>query len=413
MFTSSSKVIAVQECDATTFEAGTAAGHQIILPKKFNMQRINIAARNNWQATVENLGFGFHTTDVPYWDETAYYKLTMAEVLQIEKATAQLWEMCLEAVQQVIDNNRWEELKIPAWMAPYIRQTWDDDHPAIYGRFDLCVKNEQVKLLEFNADTPTSLFEAGIVQWYWLQDFDKEKDQFNSIHEKLIGYWQYLKPYLHAGKVHFACLKETLEDLTNTEYLRDCAMQAGLDTKLVFIDELGWDDGRMCFVDMENESVRNIFKLYPWEWMVEEEFGENIIADSNRAFWIEPAWKMILSNKGILAILWELFPNHPLLLETYFEKKHLHSFAKKPLLGREGANVTLVDDDRLLLHSDGAYGKEGYIFQELFTLPEFGGNYPVVGSWIIGQEPAGIGIREANNLVTDNKSRFVPHIIEG
>jgi glutathionylspermidine synthase len=375
------------------------------------MQRIKIQPRKAWQKAVENLGFGFHTTNVPYWDESAYYAFEMDEILAIEKATAELWTMCLDAVQHVMDEGLYEKFAIPEWIVPYIERTWTEDHPAIYGRFDLCYKNGQIKLLEFNADTPTSLYEAGIVQWFWLQDFDKTQDQFNSVHEKLIDYWKYLKAYLNPGPLHFACLKETLEDLTNTEYMRDCAMQAGLQTKLVFVDDIGWDKNASVFVDMENEPIKNIFKLYPWEWLLTDDFGKNILEDRNRAFWIEPAWKMILSNKAILPILWELYPNHPYLLPAYFESNRLTNYVKKPILGREGANVNLVRNNDLLQHTEGAYGKEGFIFQELFELPDFSGGHPVLGSWVIGQEPAGMGIREADNLITGNTSRFVPHLI--
>jgi glutathionylspermidine synthase len=375
------------------------------------MKRVPINPRNNWQAAVEKLGFGFHTTNVPYWDETAYYEFAMDEILHIEKVTAELWDLCLGAVQHVMDNNLYHLFNIPQQFIPYIERTWTEDHAAIYGRFDLCYKNGQVKLLEFNADTPTSLYEAGIVQWFWLQDFDKSKDQFNSIHEKLIDYWKYLKNYLYPGSLHFTCLKETLEDLTNVEYMRDCAMQAGFETKLVFVDDIGWDEDANQFVDLENEPIKNIFKLYPWEWLTTDEFGENILKDANRAFWIEPAWKMLLSNKAILPILWELYPDHPNLLPAYFEADKLTNFVKKPILSREGANINMVKQGELLQFSEGVYGKEGFIFQELFELPEFNGNYPVIGSWVIGQEPAGMGIRESKTLITDNSSRFIPHLI--
>jgi glutathionylspermidine synthase len=375
------------------------------------MKRISINPRNNWQQAVEKLGFGFHTTNVPYWDESAYYEFSMDEILHIEKVTAELWDLCLGAVQHVIDNNLYHLFNIPQQFIPYIERTWMEDHPAVYGRFDLCYKNSQVKLLEFNADTPTSLYEAGIVQWFWLQDFDKSKDQFNSIHEKLIDYWKYLKNYLYPNTLHFTCLKETLEDLTNVEYMRDCAMQGGLETKLVFVDDIGWDEYAQQFVDVESEPIKNIFKLYPWEWLVSDEFGANILKDVNRTFWIEPAWKMILSNKAILPILWELYPDHPNLLPAYFEADKLTDYVKKPILSREGANINMVKQGELLQFSEGVYGKEGFIFQELFELPEFDGNYPVLGSWVIGQEPAGMGIRESKTLITDNSSRFIPHLI--
>lgn len=375
------------------------------------MKRIITKPRNHWQSAVEKLGFGFHTTNVPYWDESVYYEMEMNEIDLIEKATTQLWDLSLSAVEHVIDNRLYNKLGIPQWFIPQIEKSWKEDHPAIYGRYDLCYKNGQIKMLEFNADTPTSLYEAGIVQWFWLQDFDKNKDQFNSIHEKLIAYWKYLKNYLQPGALHFSCLKETLEDLTNAEYMRDCAIQAGLETKLVFIDDLGWDENNKQFVDLEDQPIKNIFKLYPWEWILTDDFGKHIPEDSNHAFWIEPAWKMILSNKAILPILWELFPDCEFLLPAYFEEGRLTNYVKKPILSREGANIELVMNDISLQKTGGTYGAEGFIYQDMFTLPNFSDNYPVIGSWIIGQEPAGIGIRESTSFVTDNQSRFIPHLI--
>ena len=205
------------------------------------MKRISITPRENWQQAVEKIGFGFHSTNVPYWDESAYYQFSSDEISHIENATNQLWDMCLHAVQFVIDQKQYNKFFIPEWFVPHIEKSWNEDHPSIYGRFDFGYDGTQLKMLEFNADTPTSLFEAGIVQWYWLQDFDKNKDQFNSIHEKLIDSWKYLKEYLYAGPLHFSCIKMSLEDLTTTEYLRDCAIQAGIDTKLIYMDDIGWN----------------------------------------------------------------------------------------------------------------------------------------------------------------------------
>jgi len=371
------------------------------------MIRQTLQPRNHWQETVERLGFGFHTTEAAYWDESACYAFGMDEVLTIEQATSSLWDMCLKAVDYVIDQRLFDLFHIPAPVIPYVIDGWEGDAPSIYGRFDLCFRDGQVKLLEFNADTPTSLFEAGIVQWFWLQDVFPSRDQFNSIHEKLIDCWSGLRPYLNPGLLHFACVSDSLEDLTNCEYLRDCAIQAGLPTRHLFMDDIGWD-GR-ALVDLDNEPIQNLFKLYPWEWLSREPFGEYLVGSPVKV--IEPAWKMILSNKAILPILWQLFPDHPLLLPAFFEPGPLRSYARKPLLSREGANIELVRSGDLLARTDGEYGEEGYIYQALFELPSFEGGYPVIGSWVIGQEPAGIGIRESGGLVTDNLSRFVPHYI--
>jgi glutathionylspermidine synthase len=374
------------------------------------MKRLRIPIRNKWQEKVESLGFGFHTTNIPYWDESVCYEFSMEEILFIERKTLELWEMCLDAVQYVIDEKLYKPFRIPDFMIPLIEKSWNEDHPAIYNRFDFSYSNGSLKLLEFNADTPTSLFETAVVQWYWLQDFDASKDQFNSAHEKLVAYWEYLKAYLYLAPLHFACVKRSLEDLTTTEYMRDCAMQAGLNTKLVFIDDIGWDGSQ--FVDMENEPIKNIFKLYPWEFMVNEEFGHNLPKDVNRAYWIEPAWKMLLSNKAILPVLYELYRGNELILPASYTRPEKGDYVKKPILGREGANIEIVKNGQVVQATKGEYGAEGFIYQELAPLPDMDGGFPLIGSWVIGQEAAGMGIREADTLITNNTSRFVPHYIK-
>lgn len=370
---------------------------------------------SNWQERLENVGFGYHTDENnrTYWVEDRYFSITPKETDNIFDATNQLWEMCLAAVEHVIENNRLDEFKIPKFIQPYLIESWENETPSIYGRFDFAFdKDKQLKLLEFNADTPTSLFECGVVQWLWMENyFGETKDQFNSVHDKLIETWKMLKPYLKGDTLHFTCVRESLEDLTNVEYLRDCAIQAGINTKLIYIDEIGWNN--VNFVDLEDETITDIFKLYPWEWMVNEMFAYNIKNDEVKANWIEPAWKMILSNKAILAILWELYPNHPLLLETYFsEPQQMKDYVKKPLLSREGANITVVRDGKTTEETSGEYGEEGYIYQELAELYKEESGYSIIGSWIIGQESCGITFRESDQFITTDKSRFVPHIIE-
>lgn len=376
------------------------------------MNRIAITPRPDWKTKVEELGFNFHSIGEKYWDESVFYEFSLDEINYIETATMQLWNMCLHAVEHVIENNLFHKFPIPEWFVPHIKRTWENEEPSIYGRFDFSYTNGKLKLLEFNADTPTSLFEASIVQWFWLQERYPHCDQFNSIHEKLIAYWEYVKPYLKGSTLHFTSVPDSPEDSTTVRYLQDCAMQAGLATHYLTIDQLGWDHANQIFVDDQDQAIASIFKLYPYEWMVNEEFGQHITLDKNETFWIEPSWKMLLSSKALLPILWELYPNHELLLACYFDSpKNLTSWCEKPILSREGANVKLVQEGTVLASTDGEYGEEGFVYQELATLPEFQNNYPLVGSWIIGQEPAGIGIRESQSLITDNTSRFVPHLI--
>jgi glutathionylspermidine synthase len=386
------------------------------------MKKINIDPRPDWKRKVEDLGFSFHSLDDIYWDESAAYRFSMEEILLLEEATNKLHGMCLDAVQHIIDNDLYNKLKIPREFIPFILRSWNNDDPSIYGRFDFCYDGSGFpKLLEYNADTPTSLFESSVVQWYWLQDYDSSKDQFNSIHEKLIAYWKMLKDYIHNGPVFFSSIDDSIEDIVTTQYMRDTALQAGLDTDFIYIKDIGWNGN--YFTDLNESPIANIFKLYPWEWLINEDFGKNLLTDSLESFWIEPSWKMILSNKGFLPVLYKLNPDSPYLLKSLFDSDiknpgsefNFSGYVKKPILSREGANIQIFEPGNYsapAVQTDGEYGEEGFILQELKKLPDFNGSFPVIGSWVIGGEAAGIGIRESDTLITTNKSRFIPHFID-
>ncbi len=376
------------------------------------MRRELITPRPNWQAAMESVGFHYHSIDGTYWDESRCYAFSESEIDALEAATAQLHEMALNAAQQVIGSARYEEFAIPEKWVPAIERSWNA-HLAggangftLFGRMDLSYDGTNpAKLLEYNADTPTSCLEASVAQWDWLQAVRPDFDQFNSLHEQLIEAWRALRTGTGETRLHFAAVEDSEEDWGNTEYLRDTAMQAGWQTVAVAVERIGWN-GR-SFVDEFNVAIERLFKLYPWEWLVQEEFGPALLESDIKV--VEPAWKMLLANKALLVVLWELYPDHPNLLPAYYEPDALGArFAKKPKLAREGANVTLVDGHPIE-SVDGAYGAEGFVFQALAPLPRFGSDHAVIGSWIVGDKPAGIGIREDTSPVTRNTSRFVPH----
>ena len=385
-----------------------------------SMRRIACPERDDWRATAESTGFDFHTIDGErYWDERAYYGFTLEEIERgIEQPTGEIDAMCLELVGLAVDDeHRLRRLKIPEAFWPLISASWHGDEGSLYGRLDFSFDGEgPAKLLEYNADTPTSIFEAAVFQWTWLEQaierniIPKRADQFNSIHERLIEAWKKVAAGRH---VHLAGATESAEDAGTLAYLEDTARQAGLATTLIDITAVGLrDDGG--FVDLAELPIELAFKLYPWEWMFQDTFGVQLSKAPTR--WIEPPWKAILSNKGILPLLWEMFPNHPNLLPAYFENDPKAaglgaSYVRKPLYSREGANVTLVSAGVTLVEQTGPYGAEGFIRQALSPLPDFSGQYPVLGSWLIDHTPCGLSIREDENPITGNTSRFLPHAI--
>lgn len=379
------------------------------------MKRLDMMPRPDWPQKMEALGFSFHSIDGIYWDERACYEFSAAEIDTLEVATNTLHEMCIEAAGHVIDSGDYEKFAIPTAFIPLVERSWNDDEATLFGRFDFSWDgNGPPKMLEYNADTPTSLIEASVAQWYWMQEVVQSKnanaDQFNSLHEKLIARWSEIAGELPSKTVHFACIGESEEDVGNLDYLADVAKQAGIDIQYLDVADIGWDAVAKKFADMENREIQTLFKLYPWEWMVREAFGMNLL-DSNLRV-IEPAWKMLLSNKAILPVLWKLFPNHPNLLPAYFEpQKFVADFVKKPILSREGANVTIkTGGSEIAIPGD--YGAEGFIYQGYHPLPVYDGSHTVIGSWIIGDEAAGIGIREDESPVTKNTSRFLPHYFQ-
>jgi len=379
------------------------------------MKRNRIPPRSNWQERLEQVGFIYHSVGDLYWDESAAYQIDYKQVEILEKATLELNQMIIDAVDHVIAHNLFDRFHLPAHAIEFIKASWCDNIPSIYGRFDLAYDGiNPPKLLEYNADTPTSLFESSIVQWYWLQDYNPNFDQFNSIHEKLVAYWQHLIEYMNRDILYFTCVKDNVEDFITTSYMRDCAIQAGIETTFIYTEDIGWDQHRKCFTDLEERPILNIFKLYPWEWMLHENFGPNLSQNSRKTIWIEPAWKVIASSKALLPILYDLFPNCPYLLKTSTNPAAFHgeAYVSKPIYSREGANVTIYGaNGEVKAQTSGEYGEEGFIYQAFAPLPEFGQNYALVGSWLIGGEPAGIGIRESDSLITNNMSRFVPQFI--
>ena len=378
------------------------------------MRRIECQPRTGWQERVEEVGLLWHSGKQPYWNESAFYEFTAQEIELLESATNELAEMALEAAQRIVDTKSYAKLGIPEHAIALIEDSWTAEPPSLYGRFDLAYDGvHPPKLLEYNADTPTSLLEAAAVQWYWLEDVFPAADQFNSIHERLIARWRELAPYLPGRRVDF-CSMDDLEDGMTVTYLMDTARQAGLAASIFPIDEIGWDGER--FLGPHAQPLEAVFKLYPWEWMVREEFGAHLA--KARTIWMEPAWKMLLSNKGILPVLWELYPGHPNLLQAHFDSPEgLTSWVRKPLLGREGANITL-HASTVDVATEGEYGDEGFVYQELAPLKQFQGRFPVIGSWVIGDSgaktegapAAGIGVRESESPIITNTSHFVPHL---
>lgn len=392
------------------------------------MERRTIEPRPGWQRTVEEQGLVYPLTRYPddslrpYWDESAYYVFSLPEVEALEVVVEELHAMCLAAAEHIVKNDRFADLGITdGRLAALVAESWQrrDELPSIYGRFDLRYDGTgPAKMLEYNADTPTSLVEAASPQWFWMEERFPGADQWNSLHERLIEAWRRQAHLLPQGPLHFAHSDgdELGEDLMTVAYLRETAQQAGIDTEALSVEQIGWDKLTGRFVDERLRFIRSCFKLYPWEWLTTDRFGPQVLdtldngGGTGSTCWIEPAWKMLLSNKALLAILWELNPGHPNLLPAYLDGPRelalTGGYVSKPLLGREGAGVTVHEPGHATV-----VRQEACCYQALAPLPDFDGNRVVLGAWVVENESAGLGIRESSGLITDEYARFLPHVI--
>ena len=389
------------------------------------MIKVPISERPNWKSRAHEFGFKFHTMyGDQYWDESAYYQFNLKQIEQdLETPTEELHQMCLHVVAKVVaDNTLLEKFKIPEKFWPMVRKSWDKQEPSLYSRLDLAYNGKSpAKFLENNADTPTSLYETGFWQWLWLEDqvdagnIAQQADQFNNLQEKLVSRFKELALFYPQQAIHFSCCKDTEEDRGTVQYLQDCAKAAGLQHHFVFIEDIGVNEEGE-FTDLDDRLIQWMFKLYPWEFMYQEEYADHLLHE--KTLWLEPAWKSILSNKALLPMLWQEFKGHPNLLPAYFEGEipedsNITKWVKKPIFSREGSNISIIENNKILEDSDGPYGEEGFIYQAYHELPKFADNYTLIGSWLIDNQSCGISMREDKHLITQDMSRFLPHIILG
>ena len=382
------------------------------------MQRLAIYEREDWREQAGACGFRFHTIGgAPYWDESAYYAFSLYQIENdIEDPSAELHAMAMGLVGEVVASQElMERLAIPEPWRDWIADSWRRREPHLYGRLDLAYDGRgPAKLYELNYDTPTSLFEAAFFQWQWLEDqrsrgrLPDEADQFNSLHETLVETFAGMRQQL-VPPLYFAAAGGSAEDQGTVDYLRDCAAQAGLQGQAIALADIGLsDDGR--FTALDDTVIGSLFKLYPLEDLMVEEFGAALPASGLQL--LEPAWKAVLSNKGILPLLWQRHRGHPNLLAAEFDDGSPlpAGWVRKPLHSREGANIAMHMADGSWLESEGPYHGP-CIRQASHPLTAFDGQYPLVGSWVVGDRACGIGIREDASRITRDSARFLPHAI--
>jgi len=377
---------------------------------------------------LEELGFFWHTDS----DDSSYLSDSLVIVSEDEanayyEAVNELYDMFVEAGEYIIQNNLFHEVGIPFNLVDIIKESWQSDvHWHIYGRFDLAggIDNQPIKLLEFNADTPTALFESSIVQWAMLKANNlDEASQFNGIYEALVENFKRAVTLqedtsdfdnrYEGWKFLFTSIKGNIEEENTVKLLQHIATNAGFETEFAYIDDIEFDDDGIFYEDTEYELW---FKLIPWEDIALDEPDLAMllthIIQNQKAIIFNPAYTLLFQTKGILKILWDLYPEHPLLLETSFEPLANKTQVIKPIYGREGGSIKIVDKDGTTIAQDtnDDYTNHKMVYQEYVKLPEDIDGDSYQAGVFFAYEACGLGFRKGGKIL-DNMSKFVGHII--
>ncbi|MDM5272024.1 glutathionylspermidine synthase family protein [Sulfurovum sp. zt1-1] len=377
---------------------------------------------------LESLGFVWHTDS----DKSSYISDELVVINPIEaeayyEAGNMLYEMFIEAAQYVIDNNLFHEIGIPFNLVEIIKESWENDvHWHLYGRFDLAggIDGKPIKLLEFNADTPTALFETAIIQWAILKKNGlEETSQFNGLYEALVENFQRLVTLEESvesfyekydgWKFLFTSVKGNAEEENTVKLLQHIANEAGYVTEFAYIDEVEFSEEEGIFFEGENYELW--FKLIPWEDIALEESDlAMILTDiikNQKAIIFNPAYTLLFQSKGILKVLWDLYPNHPLLLESSFEPLEGQKQVSKPVFGREGGGVTIIDEQgKELENIPSDYENHKMLYQAYTELPTDSQGFSYQAGVFYAYEACGLGFRKGGKIL-DNMAKFVGHIV--
>lgn len=373
------------------------------------MKRIRVQCREKWREIVEQDGLRWHTEkDRVCWNEGVAYVLTHDEVEIIRRTAREVHALFIEAAAHVVAEGRWAELGFTETDAVVIRDSWSRRDRSLLGRFDFLVDPcGQPRLIEYNAETALSLVESAVIQVRWQREAMPAYDQFADLHRRLVDSWR-VSGFQH---VHCAWRPRHPEVEGTIRYVATTIREAGLRATLVPLHRVGWDAMAGRFVDSDGAPVECCFKIYPWEWMLCEPFARYVTAAD--CHFVEPPWKLMLASKGMLAVLWELFPDHPAMVPAFHTPDQAgREFVAKPQFGREGQNVVIHRDGAMAEATEGEYEGERCVFQSLVRSPKHDGHVAQFGVWMVGDEPAAIGIRETPGAIITNDSAFVPHVLE-
>lgn len=386
------------------------------------------------------------------WDRMYDEEYALATILpiaesrrrQIADATERLGAIIGKAVRIARQGGEelFRELGLPeaTWRA--VRIAVSEGQPTVVGRFDFAWTDEGLKMLEFNADTPTSIVEAfhvngRICAEYGMADPNEGMaahigEAFREAAEayRLDGY--------RTDSIVFSALDWHEEDAGTTRYVMRQSGLAG--ARFAALADLRVYGDRLCLLrDGEHEPIDLLYRLHALEKLAEDRDTDgyptgahvlDMIAERKLAI-LNPPSALIAQTKALQALIWNLYEAgqfyaeeereaiRAYMLPTYLENRFEGrcAYVTKPILGREGGGVTLYEADGTFLERDGEtlYWEQPMIYQQRVELPVVpvrheGGTADarlLWGSFLIGGRASAI-VARAGGRITGNLAYYVP-----
>lgn len=343
-----------------------------------------------------------------------------AEIQHLKNVTEEAYGIFVKATQRILERNELKKIGIPSFFEPCVYHSWENRsrHPFCLGRFDLSGGVDQLttKVIEFNADTASTLPETLYWQTLQLSQAKESLQQFNNLRQDLTLKLQSLAGSFDFGQPTF--LGSSLgykEDVLNVNAILDVAHQAGFDTHYLDLEKVVFSDNGIFYeVGDEYVPVDVWYKLFPWDWVFKEEPELakilNKIIINDQAVILNPAYTTIWQNKVFMSYITEHFPNN-VIAETRTELTwEMSSYVKKPMYGRIGENITLKDGSREV-STAGDYGRQPMIYQKYYPLGKDSESYYYQPGVFYSDRPSALNVRAQNHPILTDDCEFMSHFI--
>jgi glutathionylspermidine amidase/synthetase len=358
--------------------------------------------------------------------------LSETALQELKRATNELHALFMHATDYVLrDDSLLEKFNIPRGVWPRIQQSWDNRrNQMITGRFDFALSARGLKVYEYNCDSASCHMDAGKIQGKWAAHFgcDVGRDPGHRLQQALVDAWR----DSDVDDVLHILIDRDLEETFHALFMQEAMEAAGIPSKILHgMSGVTWNvDGDV--VDADGVKIRWVWKTWAWETALDQLRAECdddeerlVLPGRPRAgaprlvdvllrpevMVYEPLWTLIPSNKAILPVLCQLFPNYPYLLESAFELTETirsRGYVQKPIVGRCGANIRLYDENQVLMEeTSGSFESRSQVYQELFMMPVVGNDNVQVCTFTAAGTYAGACVRIDPSLVITADSDVV------